>query len=86
MNFVTSNSFILQLSKTTFFFNSLAIILLSTHWAKSGEQLCLPAAVPSAEFNNVGSIRPFIDQNGRVRAKSGRDVTRCSLYHKPQVH
>jgi len=86
VNFVTSNSFISQLSKTPVFFNSLPIILLSTHWARSGEQLCLPSAVQLAEFNNADSIRPFVDQNGRLRAKSGQDVTRASFYHKPLVH
>jgi len=86
VNFVTSNSFISYLSKTPVFFNSLLIILLSTRWARSGEQLCLPSAVQLAEFNNADSIRPFVDQTGLVRTKSGQDVTRASLYHKPQVH
>jgi len=86
VNFVTSNSFISQRSKTPVFFNSLPIILLSTHRARSGEQLCLPFAVQLAKFNNADSIRPFVDQNGRARAKIGQNVTRTSLYNQPQVH
>ena len=86
MNFVTSNSFISQLSKTTVFFNSLPIILFPTHWARFSEQLRLPSAVRLAEFNNAGSIRPFVAQTGLVRTKNGQAVTPARLNHKQQVH
>jgi len=85
VNFVKSNPFIPQLSTTPVFFNSL-LILSFTHLTGSDEQLCLPFVVQLAEFNNAGSIRPFVDQAGCVRTENGQYETPVSFYHKQQVH